>query len=80
MKTSIVTLSQFVYYIDSVPDDTFFLYINKVKNIVNGESGQKYRKRLAEIQDPLFSKEKGGSVDFTELFKHAKMLKYLISI
>ena len=49
MKTSIVTLSQFVYYIDSVPDDTFFLYINKVKNIVNGESGQKYRKRLAEI-------------------------------
>ena len=28
MKTSIVTLSQFVYYIDCVPDDTFFLYIN----------------------------------------------------
>ena len=28
MKTSIIELSQFAYYIDSVPDNTFFLCIN----------------------------------------------------
>lgn len=28
MKTSIIELNQFAYYIDSVPDDTFFLCIN----------------------------------------------------
>lgn len=44
------------------------------KEIVNGPDGKKYRERLAAIWDPLFSEEKGGKVDFEELFKQAKGL------
>lgn len=44
------------------------------KEIVEGEDGKKYRERLAKIWDPLFSEDKGGKVDFEELFKQAKGL------
>lgn len=42
------------------------------KAIVDGDEGKKFRKRLAEIWDPLFDAAKGGKVDFAELFKQAQ--------
>ena len=45
------------------------------KAIIEGPEGKKYRERLAQIWDPLFSKEKGGKIDFNELFKQAKNVK-----
>ena len=45
-----------------------------VKKIVTGPEGKKYRQRLKEIWDPLFSEAKGGKVDFVALFQQAKDL------
>lgn len=45
------------------------------KQIVDGEQGKKFRERLAKIWDPLFSKEKGGKIDFKTLFDYAKNVK-----
>ena len=48
--------------------------LNYSKEIVNGEEGKKYRQQLAKIWDPLFASNKGGKIDFVELFKQAKEL------
>lgn len=45
------------------------------KAIVEGEEGKKYRERLKAIWDPVFSKAKGGKIDFVALFEQAKDLK-----
>ena len=42
------------------------------KSILNGETGKKFRNRLAEIWNPMFDKSKGGKIDFVELFNQAK--------
>ncbi|MEG2937898.1 MAG: hypothetical protein RR812_05770 [Vagococcus sp.] len=44
------------------------------KEILTSEFGKKYLARLKAIWDPLFAKDKGGSIDFEELFKQAKSL------
>ena len=43
-----------------------------VKQIVNGETGKKYRERLKAVWDPLFSDAKGGKIDFVKLLEQAK--------
>jgi len=35
-----------------------------VKSILNGEEAKNFRDRIASIWDPLFSKAKGGKIDF----------------
>ena len=46
-----------------------------VKQIVDGEAGKKYRERLKQIWDPLFSDAKGGKIDFVQLLEQAKSVK-----
>ena len=43
-----------------------------VKTIITGETGKKFVDRVIEIWDPVFSKEKGGKVDFASLIKQSK--------
>lgn len=45
------------------------------KAIVESEVGKQYRDKLKEIWDPIFSKSKGGKVDFAALFEQSKDLK-----
>lgn len=42
--------------------------------MLNGETGEKYRQRLTQIWDPLFSKSKGGKIDFQKLLEQAKFV------
>lgn len=48
--------------------------IDQVKNVLDSKEGQRYRNRIKEIWDPMFSSSKGGKVDFVELFKQSKSL------
>lgn len=44
----------------------------QVKGVVDGESGRKYRDRLAKIWDPLFQDSGSGKIDFQTLLGQAK--------
>ncbi len=44
----------------------------QIKEVLNGETGEKYRRRLTQIWDPLFSESKGGKIDFQKLLEQAK--------
>lgn len=48
--------------------------IDQIKGVLDSTEGQRYRKRIKEIWDPLFSSSKGGKVDFVEILKQAKSL------
>lgn len=45
------------------------------KAILTGEIGKKYIDRVKELWDKVFSKEKGGQIDFTSILTQAKNLK-----
>lgn len=45
------------------------------KAILTGEIGKKYIDRVKELWDKVFSKEKGGQVDFTSILSQAKNIK-----
>lgn len=42
------------------------------KAIVTGETGKKFIDRVISIWDPVFSKDKGGKVDFASLLSQSK--------
>ena len=46
-----------------------------VKKIIDGDLGKKYRERLKQIWDPLFSDAKGGKIDFVKLLEQVKSVK-----
>lgn len=46
-----------------------------VKKIIDSDLGKKYRERLKQIWDPLFSDAKGGKIDFVKLLEQAKSVK-----
>ena len=41
---------------------------------MTGDFGKKFTNRVVELWDPVFSPEKGGKVDFSELLKQSKAL------
>lgn len=49
--------------------------LSRAKAFLNGSEGERFRKRLKEIWDPLFADKKGGDIDFAAIIEQAKGVK-----
>lgn len=46
--------------------------LSRAKAFINGSEGERFRKRLKEIWDPLFADSKGGEIDFEALLSNVQ--------
>lgn len=65
-------VSDQVWRVLNLADQKKQVKLSKAKAFISGAEGEKFRKRLKEIWDPLFADSKGGEVDFEALISQAQ--------
>lgn len=65
-------VSDQVWRVLNVADQKKQVKLSRAKAFVTGTEGEKFRKRLKEIWDPLFADSKGGEVDFEALLSQVQ--------